>query len=270
MPDPMYRQIAEDLRQKIESGDLGHGDQLPTELELREQYDASRNTVRDAVRLLTTRGLVETRPGQGTFVVQKMDPFVISLDSATGIAGSDAYAAPPSASGKEAQGSAPRVEIQLAAGVVAAELQLPVGSQVVSRHQQRLIEGDPWSLQTTFYPMSLVEQGAVKLLLAEDMPAGAVRYLEDVLGIKQAGWRDRIKVRAPDANEAAFFKLPEDGRIAVFETFRTGYGESGHPLRLTVTAYPADRNEFVMNVGDVPDTAAQGYGDQADSGGRDR
>ena len=49
MPEPMYRQIADDLRQKIESGELGSGRQLPTELELRDQYEASRNTVRDAV-----------------------------------------------------------------------------------------------------------------------------------------------------------------------------------------------------------------------------
>jgi DNA-binding GntR family transcriptional regulator len=68
---PIYRQIADDLRQKIESGELGHGDQLPTELELRESYDASRNTVRDAVKWLITRGLIETRPGQGTFVVHQ-------------------------------------------------------------------------------------------------------------------------------------------------------------------------------------------------------
>src|ERR1700735_4383915 len=76
----MYRQIAEDLRQKIESGHLGHGKQLPTELELREQYNnASRNTVRDAVKWLITRGLVETRPGQGTFVVEKIVPFITTL-----------------------------------------------------------------------------------------------------------------------------------------------------------------------------------------------
>ena len=40
----MYRQIAEDLRQKIESGMIAPGSQLPTELELRETYSASRNT----------------------------------------------------------------------------------------------------------------------------------------------------------------------------------------------------------------------------------
>jgi GntR family transcriptional regulator len=67
------------------------------------------------------------------------------------------------------------------------------------------------------------------------------------------GWRDKIIVRAPDTTEAKFFGLPEDGRIAVFETLRTGFDESGNPIRVTVTTYPADRNQFVMNVGRIPD-----------------
>src|SRR5215468_4741091 len=86
LQQPMYQQIAEDLRKQIESGTLARGSQLPTELELREQYDASRNTVRDAVKWLITRGLVETRPGQGTFVVEKIDPYITILtgDPSTG------------------------------------------------------------------------------------------------------------------------------------------------------------------------------------------
>ena len=75
----MYRQIAEDLRRQIEDGELAPGSQLLTELELREKYNASRNTIRDAIKPLITRGLVETRPGQGTFVVQKIVPFVTTL-----------------------------------------------------------------------------------------------------------------------------------------------------------------------------------------------
>src|SRR5260370_984490 len=214
----MYRQIAEDLRQKIESGALERGKQLPTELDLREQYDASRNTVRDAIRLLITRGLVETKPRQGTFVVQKIKPFITTLDSVTGLGGEgDAYVTVVSASGRTAQDSVPRIEIRPATGVIAAELQIAEGTQVVSRHQQRLIDGTAYSLQTTFYPMSLVEQGAARLIQAEDIRTGAVRYLEEALGIKQAGWYDRITVRTPDATETTFFKIPEDGRIAVFE-----------------------------------------------------
>jgi GntR family transcriptional regulator len=264
MPDPMYRRIAEDLQGKIESGELAHGSQIPTELELREEYDASRNTVRDAIKWLITRGLVETRPGQGTFVVEKIDPFVTTLTLATGSVGSDSavYASEVTARSRKGTVSSPRVEIQQAEGVIASELQLETGSTVVVRHQQRFIDGTPWSLQTTFYPMTLVERGANMLLQAQDMPAGAVRYLEEALGIKQIAGRDLITVRAPDANEVTFFSLPGDGRIAVFEIFRTSYEESGTPLRLTVTTYPADRNQFVVNFSHIP-VPAFGAGEKA-------
>jgi Bacterial regulatory proteins, gntR family len=64
VPEPIYRTIAEDLRRQIEAGELRPGQQLLTENELRDYYGASRNTIRDAIKWLVTRGLVETRPGQ--------------------------------------------------------------------------------------------------------------------------------------------------------------------------------------------------------------
>jgi GntR family transcriptional regulator len=67
------------------------------------------------------------------------------------------------------------------------------------------------------------------------------------------GYRDWITVRAPNAVEAEFFKVPTDGRIAMYEILRTAFDGNGNPIRLTVTVLPADRNEFIVNVGDVPD-----------------
>src|SRR4029077_20272661 len=79
MSERIYRQIADDLRGKIESDEIAHGAQLPTASYLMGQYDASRNTVRDAIRLLTTRGVVQPRTGQGTFVVEQVSPYVTTL-----------------------------------------------------------------------------------------------------------------------------------------------------------------------------------------------
>ena len=39
----------------------------------------------------------------------------------------------------------------------------------------------------------------------------------------------------------------------VFEIFRTGFDQTGTPLRVTVMVWPADRNQFIVNVGEVPD-----------------
>jgi GntR family transcriptional regulator len=255
--DPMYRQIAEDLRSKIEAGELARGAQLATEIELRDQYNASRNTVRDAIKWLITRGLVETRPGQGTFVVEKITPFVSTLtgDPETGFGGGedDIYDLEVKATRREPTASVPRVEIQQVNEVTAPELQLSQGSTVVSRHQRRFIDGTPWSLQTSFYPMRYVVDGAARLTDPTDISQGTVSYLRETLGIDQAGWRDMIVVRAPNQVETAFFKLPDDGRVPVVETRRTTFDSRGMPVRLTVSVYPADRNQFAVNVGKVPD-----------------
>jgi GntR family transcriptional regulator len=255
--DPMYRQIAEDLRSKIEAGELARGAQLPTEIELRDQYVASRNTVRDAIKWLITRGLVETRPGQGTFVVEKITPFVSTLtgDPETGFGGGedDIYNLEVKATRRVPTASVPRVEIQQVSESTAPELQLGTGSTVVSRHQSRFIDGTPWSLQTSFYPMTFVTRGAGRLIEASNIEGGTVSYLLETLGVDQAGWRDVIVVRAPNQVETAFFKLPDDGRVSVVETRRTTFDSHGMPVRLTVSVYPADRNQFAVNVGKVPD-----------------
>ena len=254
MAEPMYRQIAEDLQRRIESGDLEQGAQLPTEIDLREQYEASRNTVRDAIKWLTTRGLVETRPGQGTFVVEKIHPYVTTLTGKADIGGGDesVYIAEVEASHRKSDISEPRVEIQRADGVIARSLRLDAGAQVVARHQQRFIDGTPWSLQTSFYPMSLVQQGAIALIQATDIVQGTVAYLAEACDIHQTGYRDTIAVRPPDENEVRFFKLPADGRVPVFEIYRVAFDKTGKRLRLTVTVYPSDRNRLRVDVGEVP------------------
>jgi DNA-binding GntR family transcriptional regulator len=79
MAGPLYRQIAGDLRRKIESGELGQRTQLPTEDQLMVSYHASRNTVRNALKELTTRGLVYTLHGKGTFVSELVSPILTTL-----------------------------------------------------------------------------------------------------------------------------------------------------------------------------------------------
>jgi GntR family transcriptional regulator len=256
--EPKYQQIAEDLRARIESGELPEAGQqtLPTEIELMERYSASRNTVRDAIKLLTARDLVETRPGQGTFVVEKINPFVTTLtsDPETGRGGGegDVYIAEVAAGGRTTVTSVPRIEVQQAGTAMADALRINEGDQVVGRHQQRFIDGTAFSLQTSFYPMSLVQRGAIQLIQATDLQEGTVAYLANTLGIKQAGYRDTIQVRPPDETEASFFRLPADGRVPVFEIYRVSFDETGQRFRLTITVYPVDRNRLRIDVGTVP------------------
>ena len=66
-----YREIAEDLIGQIRSGRVPVGGVLPGELQLMEEYGASRHTIRDALRQLEELGLVERRRGVGTRVLAR-------------------------------------------------------------------------------------------------------------------------------------------------------------------------------------------------------
>ena len=66
--------------------------------------------------------------------------------------------------------------------------------------------------------------------------------------------------------ETGFFKLPDDGRISVIETRRTAFDEAGTPIRLTVSVYPADRNQFAVIIGDVPAETGEPARSKQDAG----
>ena len=217
--EPKYREIAADLENKIKSGEPPAGERLPSDAELGETYGASRNTVREAVRFLLTRGVLEKRPGGGTIVANRIDPFrtVVTVD--TGFSGFEgaAYASDVISKNRTHQVTTPKVELQIAEDDLAAELQLDKGATVVIRHQERFIDDVLWSMQTSYYPKDFVTRGADRLLAVEDITGGTRQYLDEQLGIKEIGSRDTMTVRAPTPGEAAAFRLPEDGRVAVFE-----------------------------------------------------
>jgi GntR family transcriptional regulator len=257
-----WRSIADDLTKRIESGQISRGSQLPTELELQVEYDASRNTVRDAIKWLIQRQLVVTHAGRGTFVSRKITPFAVELSERHGVGGDEgsAYVASAQIQNRRPSTSAPRVEIRKATGLVARQLRLEEGARVVSRHQQRFIDDDPWSLQTSFYPMDFVTRGAERLVDAVDIQEGVVKYIEGALGLRQTGYQDRITVRPPDQEESIFFDLPENASVTLIQLSRTGYAGDGGPVRFTVTVYPADRNMLFYNIGNVPEDHRQADG----------
>jgi len=69
-PIPLYFQLKEILKEKIETGELKPGDLLPSERELKEKYQISRPTIRQALNELVNEGLVYREKGKGTYVAK--------------------------------------------------------------------------------------------------------------------------------------------------------------------------------------------------------
>ncbi|UPK37362.1 FadR family transcriptional regulator [Bradyrhizobium sp. 186] len=70
----LYRQVADQLRSLIDSGEYAVGSRLPTERELAEQLKVSRPTVREALIALEVEGRVRIRVGSGIYVIEPAGP----------------------------------------------------------------------------------------------------------------------------------------------------------------------------------------------------
>lgn len=71
MTSGVYNLIADDLRQRIASGQLAPGDAVPTEGELAERWSTSRGPIRNALAQLRSEGLIETTRGRPSRVVER-------------------------------------------------------------------------------------------------------------------------------------------------------------------------------------------------------
>ncbi|MBB4959452.1 GntR family transcriptional regulator [Micromonospora polyrhachis] len=114
----LYRQLADLLREQIDSGELPPGSPLPSETTLAQTHGLARPAVRQAIALLRAEGLVTTSRGYGTRVREQVERTPLELP-----ASSFAIARMPS--------DAERLEHDLDDGVPVLEIQLPDGSTSV-------------------------------------------------------------------------------------------------------------------------------------------
>lgn len=64
----LFQQVSQQIEEQILDGTLSAGDQLPSERDLSQQFQVSRTVIREAIKALAQKGLVEIRSGRGTFI----------------------------------------------------------------------------------------------------------------------------------------------------------------------------------------------------------
>ena len=89
-PVPLYHQVKDSLRERIDAHEWEPGMKIPTEKELAEEYGVSQITVKQALSRLSMEGLVERYQGRGTFVCQS--PLVQDILTLAGFSASFAQA----------------------------------------------------------------------------------------------------------------------------------------------------------------------------------
>ena len=241
-----YQQIVRDLRERIRRGELAPGAQIPTETELMAQYGVSRNTVRNAVKRLTSAGLLDTVSTRGTFVRERR-PLTITAtryERDRGVSANDSYR-----DEVEAQGRMDNREFALqiipATKEVADRLNVGADTLVVCRREILYLDGRPNAIQANYYPMDIAE--GTELLKNEDIPRGTIRVLQE-LGHEEIGHRDEISPRMPTEEEERLLQLGSG--VSVLDWIRTAYSNE-RPVRLTWRIYTGNGIKLVYELRNV-------------------
>jgi len=142
---PMYDQLRRQILETIEDEGLQPGDLLPGELRMCELYGVSRTVVRQALGQLEHDGIITRVKGKGTFVA----PQKTAESLASGLAGLFEEVA---ARGGHVHSEVLRLEREPASEAVAEQLQCAPGTPVVALERLRFVDGEPWSLSTTWLP----------------------------------------------------------------------------------------------------------------------
>ncbi|MBK8024149.1 MAG: GntR family transcriptional regulator [Chloroflexi bacterium] len=229
-PVPLYYQLQEHIRSLIEEGQLEDGVCLPSEAEIAERFNVSRATVREALRGLVERGLVEKRQGVGTFVTNtKIDEVLPGLVS---------FSTEMQARGFHVHSHVLDKARLVPPVRVLQSLHLPSGSEVAMVRRLRFVNRKPFLISTS-YLLPIIS-------LNEDFSGSMYELLENTYGYRITAGRTSIEAGLVDNHEAPL--LEAEAGSAVLRITWLALAERGLPVEYSETTYRADRYRYVVQL----------------------
>lgn len=222
-----YREIADDLRRRIEAGEFTAGRLLPSEAELSAAYSASRVTIRKALEELRAEGLVAARQGFGWFAadetVRQSLGRLATLEEQLAVSG---------------RRSERKI---LDFGFVKAPSRVQrvlLVDKVLQVRRLSLADGQPFARVTVWCP--------------DDLGAGLSRLqveqssFYDLLPVDLGGAVQTIGADAASPRDAELLQIPKGSPVLVCE--RITSDAAGHPVLLAESVFPGHRTEFIVDL----------------------
>lgn len=220
---PAYRQVADNLRAQIRTGEIPAGTKLPSLPKMAQRYEVSSDIARRAIAILVAEGLVESRQGAGTYVrvfaqITRSSPGRLSQAQwGTGKAIQDHDTGPRWRTVDVVVSESPAPED------VAEALGVEVGAGVISRARRFLVDERPVQLATSYYPLEIARGTAITY--TDTGPGGTYARLAD-LGYAPVRFTEKVVSRAPHPDEFTDLALPKAGG-QVFDVTRLAFTKEG-------------------------------------------
>jgi GntR family transcriptional regulator len=232
-PIPMYIQIEEGLKSRIEDGELIAGTLIPSERELTEMFQVSRMTVRQAITNLVNEGLLYREKGKGTFVAApKLEQRLNGMTSFT--------------EDMQARGLIPSNKLIsfkkiLPAPDIAKLLLLSPEEQTFFIERVRYANAEPMAIERTFVPAKIFPH-----LNQENFKGSFYSLIEQDPFLTISHASQRIEAALVKKEDAEFLDIEMPSAVLVIE--RISHLTNGLPFEVVHSTYRADRYKFVTEI----------------------
>ncbi len=228
---PMYRQIADALREKISAGELKPGDALPTESSLQETFNVSRVTVRQALKLLTEEQIVESIQGSGTYVKEERVNY--DIYQLTG------FYEKLADRNVDTHSEVSIFEVLKADAKLAEKLNLSHDDKVWHVKRVRFIKQKPVNLEETWMPLAMFPD-----LTWEVMENSKYHYVEQIKKLVIDRSEQELVPIMP--SEEAIAALSLDPAKPILEKVSRGFLKDGRVFEYSRNVFNTDDYKFTL------------------------
>jgi GntR family transcriptional regulator len=241
---PRYAQVADVLRRRITDGVYAPGDQIPSERDLREEFEVSAPTAKAAKAQLEREGLVYSQQGRGTFVRETMQLIRFGSERYQGD-GRPPNLREENASGQEIEVTADRRQVQ-ATPEVAARLSIEPGDMCSEASYTWYANGEPVMVSTQWEPLALTRGTPIELPASGERNQLGVIGRFALIGHQVTHVIEDTYTRMPTPDESHVLKIPNG--VPVLYVERTHYS-SGLPVETARITMRGDK--FVVHTDHV-------------------
>ncbi|WP_147804121.1 trehalose operon repressor [Alkalicoccus halolimnae] len=223
----IYREIAEE----IQAGKYAAGEKLPSEHELVEMFETSRETIRKALNQLAQNGFIQKIQGKGSIVLdaRKFDFPVSGLVSFRELAAN---------MGERHRTYVEKLELKKADKYIRKQLEVSSASKVWEVHRVREIDGEKIILDKDYFNQSYINH-----LTEEICEASIYDYIENELGMKISFAKKEIIVVEPTDEDRSYLDLNGFQNIVVVKNYV--YFDDAGLFQYTESRHRPDKFKFV-------------------------
>lgn len=232
MITPIYKVIENDIKLKINQGELKSGDLVPSENELKDQYNVSRMTVRQALNNLVNDGYLFRHKGKGTFISQR------KIEK--NIHGVRSFTEEMAATGRKVSNKILSFERVEATADIAEKLFLSKGDEVIHIERVRYGNDIPVLFEQLYIPGNLF-----KTIVKENLQGSFYKYMETELGMQISYCIQSIEAISADSKVSVALEVNKN--VPTLLIVRNTFLSNGRPFEYVKSYYRADQYKFVQH-----------------------